>query len=152
MLAFLDSVFSGSYLEDITINCIEASYADQNMNAGAEGFVQWTHNTNNGFLNNGINSFTTTDGMIWRMPYTNFTAVNNEGVAIPTIADIWVDVNGEKGPNLVDADLRETPNATCDPDDDPDTFFITVRADGKIEVNGACAREYVSDMTLMHKR
>lgn len=136
----------------ITTNCENAARAGLEPNTTDDDNSQWNNNTNNAFGSRGTNSFTTTDGMIWRMPYTNFTELRQDGSgADPSLATIWIDVNGEKAPNQADTDLTVNANATCDHDANIDRFSITVRADGKMTVNGACAREYVSDMTLMHK-
>lgn len=142
-------------LEDadtITTNCENAAHANLEEETAEDDNTQWNNNTNNAFGTRGTNTFTTTDGMIWRMPYTNFTELRDDGGASPSLAVIWVDVNGDKAPNQADIDLIANPNATCDPDENIDRFSITIRADGKMTVNGACAREYVSDMRLMHNR
>jgi len=79
---------------------------------------------------NDISTFTTTDGIVWYVPYTNFSGNNAQ--------TIHVDVNGPASPNCKFDENRpkQCPN--------PDTFEIKVEADGKIYVNGPKEKEYLS--------
>ena len=77
-------------------------------------------------------SFTTTDGVEWHMPISNFVDGNNISTE-----SILVDVNGKKGPNN-----QDTSGSECN--ENVDRFEIKVRADGKMWVEGACAEEYIS--------
>ena len=150
-----DTSDEGTNEDAITLNCKNAALAMDEEDVTEDDDDQWQHNTNNNFGETGENadnednrnSFTTTDGMIWRMPYTNFTERDTNGNGVPSLATIWVDVNGNRPPNISDSTT-----GTCDPDANIDRFSITVRADGKMTVNGVCAREYVSDMRLIRNR
>ena len=86
-------------------------------------------------------SFSTTDGIFWAMPYTNFT---NGTSTAPAWKFILVDVNGNLPPNKLDS---ESDSATCDTD--VDRFRIYVRADGLMTVRGACARDYLNSMSIV---
>jgi len=85
-------------------------------------------------------SFETTDGVYWIMPYTNFMPTEN-------FFPIYVDVNGEKEPNNMDNIASNNPN---DCEDDVDRFMILVRADGEMQVQGACAVKYISERNINH--
>lgn len=65
----------------------------------------------------GAKSFTTNDGIIWKMPITTFA----------TEAEIEVDINGNKAPNC------KYNVSTCI---EPDTFIVKVAPDGGISVDG----------------
>ncbi len=95
-------------------------------------------------------TFTTTDGVEWYLPCTNFEPDQKK-----LYHPIFVDVNGPKPPNHSDDYINEpsTPVDKCTDDMQAqiDRFVILVRADGKMEVPGVCARAYLQDMSLMHK-
>lgn len=86
-------------------------------------------------------SFSTSDGIIWTMPFTNFT---NGSSNSPAWKYILVDVNGDLKPNKLDS---EQDTAKCETD--VDRFKIYVRADGLMTVRGACAREYLNSMSIV---
>lgn len=89
-------------------------------------------------------TFITTDGITWFLPYTNFTngTSTTENLAWKVM---WVDVNGDKGPNKADSTV-----GACT--EDIDRFPIYIRNDGKMRVNTACAREYMNDVNLINTR
>ena len=101
-------------------------------------------NCNNYTWTDGSNvsgSFTTTDGVIWALPKSNFTAGDSTGVAWKKI---MIDVNGSKAPNTMDL---EGDNDKCT--NDVDRFTLYVRSDGLIGVKGACAREYMNELNIV---
>lgn len=77
---------------------------------------------------------TTTDGIDWYVPQSTFISSGN-----PTTATIYVDINGEKGPNCF--------QKSADPDycPKPDIFRIVVKTDGKMYVDSqdTIGREYL---------
>lgn len=73
--------------------------------------------------------FTTTDGMVWRMPISFFHDAN-----VNTTVPAYVDVNGDKGPNCLDTD------EDCEK---PDIFVISVYRDGRLQLNSDIAKEYL---------
>lgn len=77
-----------------------------------------------------IPSFTTTDGIAWYMPITDFSGDKY----------ITVDVNNEKKPNCSFA------NNTCI---NPDRFEIYIEPDGKMYVKGVKEKEYLSSNKSM---
>ena len=85
-------------------------------------------------LNDGGN-FTTTDGIIWSMPVSDFSAGPES---------IFVDVTGS-GRNC--GDIEDVNNDTCGANKQnipPDRFEIRVSRDGQITVPNEIAREYLS--------
>ena len=105
-----------------------------------------------GVFSNAQPSFTTTDGVEWYLPATDFDSTTTTKGYYP----IFIDVNGSNPPNNSDLYALTTTNNTCsqhleNTNRDVDRFAILVRADGKIEEPGVCAREYLEDMTLLHK-
>lgn len=85
-------------------------------------------------------TFTTTDGISWYMPYTDFNKTNYDET---DGAKIYVDVNGSEGPNCINDRVTG-----CK----PDIFIIHVMADGKMFVKGDKEREYLSTSSLHKKR
>ena len=76
-------------------------------------------------------AFTTTDGVAWYMPISDF----DPGDAPTTFSrSIWVDVNGDLAPNC---------QYNADSCPKPDVFEIKVRTDGKIFVTGTKEKEYL---------
>ena len=89
-------------------------------------------NCTDGASLSGTPTVITADGMLWKLPITNFD--DNE-------ATVSVDVNGVKAPNCTyDGDCQS-----------PDRFDLTVRADGKISVNDAKALEYLKTKNFKKK-
>lgn len=78
-------------------------------------------------------SFTTADGVAWYIPSSRF-AVN---------ATISVDVNGDSRPNCLAG------AADCN---HPDRFEIQITPEGKVNVNNARAREYLTNRSNIIKR
>ena len=74
----------------------------------------------------GSPTFTTSDGVAWYLPITNF----------PTSATISVDVNGAGKPNC----LAGSNNCPF-----PDRFQMTVTPEGKVMVNNATAQSYLTN-------
>ena len=79
-------------------------------------------------------SFTTTDGIAWYMPFTDFQ--NN--------ASIRVDVNGGTSPNCAYAGTSSYNSCVS-----PDRFEINISKDGKMSVNGVKEKEYLSSGNIM---
>ena len=102
------------------------------------GNYTWT----NGSVASG--SFVTTDGVVWALPKSNFTAGSSDGVAWKKI---MIDVNGSKAPNTMDL---EGDSDKCT--NDVDRFTLYVRSDGLISVKGACAREYMNELSLVNTK
>lgn len=79
-------------------------------------------------------SFTTSDGIIWRVPITDFSGS----------VSMSMDINGNKGPNCSyssDAPaVNDTPSSSCTK---PDTFEIRIFSDGRIVVEGEMEKEYL---------
>lgn len=97
--------------------------------------------TNNEELGSAQVSFVTTDGVIWALPSTNFTAGDSAKLAYKKIL---IDVNGNKRPNIMDS---EDLSAVCDTN--VDRFTLYVRTDGKLRIKGVCAREYLSEANML---
>lgn len=107
-------------------------------------------------------SFTTTDGVKWIMPYTDFADQ-------ATYYSIVLDVNGDNEPNCgvrkvvefadpdnpteaeqaAAAEAEAANNAPCP---QPDRFLLGVRPDGKMVVNGAIAREYIGTTNMIENK
>ncbi len=81
-------------------------------------------------------SFTTTDGVKWILPITDFADPDE-------YHSILVDVNGDSEPNCQDSeeDLSACPQ--------PDRFALKLRADGKMKVDGLKAIEYVGTTNMI---
>lgn len=78
--------------------------------------------------------FTTADGMVWLMPISNFS--NKQS--------IYIDVNGEKGPNCFSEYAYQMPSEyRCDEGNGPDRFEINVDKYGKLEVPDKVSRIYL---------
>lgn len=93
--------------------------------------------TENRSLDDG--SFTTTDGVIWLIPMTNFNRGKAAGTDVNITTKISVDVNGTKGPNC-------KPTASnCSA---PDRFDIKIDRYGKITVDDDKTREYLSSSDI----
>lgn len=86
----------------------------------------------------GTPTVVSSDGMIWKLPMTTFS--NN-----PPTAQIYVDVNGSKGPNC---QYNSVYTNRCPK---PDRFIIAVSADGKIRAVGAPALEYLKTSNFRKK-
>ncbi len=81
-------------------------------------------------------TFTTTDGIIWSMPFGDFS---DNGFT----EQIAVDVNGNNPPNCGERFANnQTISKQCEEGEAPDQFTINVARDGRITVNGI-ARGYV---------
>lgn len=81
-------------------------------------------------------SFTTTDGVKWILPVTDFADPDE-------YYSILVDVNGDNEPNCQDSedDLSACP--------EPDQFAFKLRPDGKMRVDGLKAIEYVGSTNMI---
>lgn len=93
-------------------------------------------------------SFTTSDGISWTMPITNFAATGIAPDLVPGSAKIVVDVNGyqDKGGN--------GPDCTYDANlcKDPDQFEIWVQTDGKMYLDDDKSKEYLKSNETMKKK
>lgn len=85
-------------------------------------------------------TFTTTDGISWYLPYTDFKSTNYNDT---DGAKIYVDVNGKEGPNCINERVTG-----CR----PDIFIIHVMADGKMYVKGTKEKEYLGTTKLAKDR
>ena len=85
-------------------------------------------------------TFTTTDGISWYLPYTDFKSTNYNDT---DGAKIYVDVNGKEGPNCINDQVTG-----CR----PDIFIIHVMADGKMFVKGTKEKEYLGTTKLAKDR
>lgn len=85
-------------------------------------------------------TFVTTDGISWYLPYTDFKSANYNDT---DGAKIYVDVNGDEGPNCINSHVTD-----CK----PDIFIIHVMADGKMYVKGDKEKEYLSTSKLSKDR
>ena len=85
-------------------------------------------------------SFTTTDGIAWHMPYTDFSA-NNAGSSTQIIR---VDVNGTTKPNCEYKDNTQASAEGVSACLNPDRFVIKIEPDGKMYVDGLKEKEYLS--------
>lgn len=103
-----------------TINC------DQDHSA-----PPCTPNQYNGVDNATCGSFTTTDGIIWFVPYSNFA---DKADGTPATETIYVDINGKADPNCLSG---------ANGCSKPDIFSIKVQSDGKMYVDGAKEQEYL---------
>ncbi len=81
-------------------------------------------------------SFTTTDGVKWIIPYTDFADQ-------ATYHNILLDVNGDNDPNCTENEEG------CI---QPDRFPLGVRADGKMRVNGTIARDYIGTTNMIENQ
>lgn len=79
-------------------------------------------------------AFSTTDAVQWILPVEGFPDKN-------TFYKIIVDVNGPDTPNCLDG--------ACD---DPDRFELQIRADGKMQVEGPKAKEYVGTVNIIENQ
>lgn len=91
-------------------------------------------------------SLITNDGIYWYLPNTNFTNSGDKDKNLLAWKKILIDVNGPKSPNKSDT---ETGTAKCD--GNIDRFTIYVRSDGKMQVQGVCAREFLNDVSLANR-
>ncbi len=100
---------------DDSINLRELLAAKLNLNGGVSSEATTSKDKP---------AFTTVDGMIWwNIPKKWEPA---DASATPTYIDIWVDVNGDKAPNL----SSSTPN--LDSDAIPDILRIRITNDGNV--------------------
>lgn len=100
-------------------------------------------NCNGGASFDGNPSFTTTDGVEWILPISNFELADKENDYLP----IMVDVNGSKmEPNCLD---KVDPAETCP---QPDRFTFEIRPDGKMRVSGYYAKQYVGSTNMIENK
>ena len=120
--------FCKLFSEKVNVSDYNAIACDSN-----HAVPQVTGNTRN------APSFTTTDGIAWYLPISNFES------ATPSTfyRVIYIDVNGDLDPNC------QYNASTCPK---PDTFEINVRADGKIFVTGEKEKEYLKHNTSVQSK
>ena len=75
-------------------------------------------------------TFTTTDGIDWYMPISNFADT----------VSVYVDINSEKGPNCYSG---------ADNCDKPDILSIKIKPDGKMFVDGTTEQNYLKSNTTV---
>ena len=81
--------------------------------------------------------FTTADGMVWILPISSFPGAGNQSM--------YIDVNGEKGPNCFSEHATNTINANyrCSNGNGPDRFEIQLDKYGKLTVPDKVSRIYL---------
>lgn len=75
---------------------------------------------------------TTTDGLIWYLPITDFNTTNANNIGTTTI---FVDVNGDDGPNCRQTAKDYAGTACTGSEDEFDQFGIKISENGKMQID-----------------